>query len=97
MREEQEKGVVALRDAAQLARSRYDNGLSNYLEILIADQSLFQQELNVARTRGAEFVALAQLYRALGGGWQQEPVAAAPRAVQPRRGTLAAQPGGGCP
>ncbi|MFI5185011.1 MAG: efflux transporter outer membrane subunit [Vicinamibacteria bacterium] len=78
VREEQEKGVVALRDATQLARSRYDNGLSSYLEILIADQSLFQEELQVARTRGAEFVALAQLYRALGGGWQQESVAAAP-------------------
>ena len=72
VRAEQEKGVVALRDASQLARVRYDSGLSNYLEILIADQSLFQQELQLARTRGAEFVALAQLYRALGGGWQPE-------------------------
>ncbi len=71
-REELEKGVVALRDASKLARSRYDTGLSNYLEILIADQSLFQQELQVARTRGGELVALAQLYRALGGGWQPE-------------------------
>ena len=59
----------------KLARSRYDTGLSNYLEILIADQPLFQQELQVARTRGAEFVALAQLYRALGGGWQPEAAA----------------------
>jgi multidrug efflux system outer membrane protein len=74
-RSEQEKGVVALRDASELARARYDTGLSNYLEILIADQSLFQQELQVARTRGAEFVALAQLYRALGGGWQPEAAA----------------------
>ena len=74
-RTEQETGVVALRDASKLARARYDTGLSNYLEILIADQSLFQQELQVARTRGAEFVALAQLYRALGGGWQPETAA----------------------
>jgi multidrug efflux system outer membrane protein len=69
-REELENGVVALRDASKLARARYDTGLSNYLEILIADQSLFQQELQVARARGGELVALAQLYRALGGGWQ---------------------------
>jgi multidrug efflux system outer membrane protein len=75
VRTEQETGVVALRDASKLARSRYDTGLSNYLEILIADQALFQQELQVARTRGAEFVALAQLYRALGGGWQPEATA----------------------
>ena len=75
---EQEKGVVALRDASKLSRSRYDTGLANYLEILIADQSLFQQELQLARTRGAQLLALAQLYRALGGGWQPEPAAPTP-------------------
>jgi len=83
VRAEQEKGVVALRDASQLARVRYDSGLSNYLEILIADQSLFQQELQLARTRGAEFVALAQLYRALGGGWQPETPAPEPASSVP--------------
>ena len=77
---EQEKGVVALRDAGKLARSRYDSGLSNYLEVLIADQSLFQQELQLARTRGGELQALAQLYRALGGGWQPEAAGATPAA-----------------
>jgi multidrug efflux system outer membrane protein len=69
---EQEAGVEALRDASILSRSRYDTGLSNYLEILIADQNLFDQELALARTRGDELTALTQLYRALGGGWQPE-------------------------
>ena len=71
-RAEQEKGVEALRDAAKLSRDRYDSGLANYLEILIADQQLFTQELQLARTRGAELRAVVQLYRALGGGWQPE-------------------------
>jgi outer membrane protein, multidrug efflux system len=71
-RGEQEKGVTALRDASKLSRDRYDSGLANYLEILIADQQLFGQELELSRTRGAELVALVQLYRALGGGWQPE-------------------------
>ena len=71
-RVEQEKGVLALRDATQLSRDRYDSGLANYLEILIADQQLFAQELELARTRGAELRALVELYRALGGGWQPE-------------------------
>ena len=68
-----EDGVEALRDASQLARSRYDNGLSNYLEILIADQYLFDQELALAQIRGDEMRAFVDLYRALGGGWQPEP------------------------
>ena len=35
--------VVALRDASDLARSRYDSGLANYIEILTADQSCFSR------------------------------------------------------
>jgi multidrug efflux system outer membrane protein len=68
-----ESGVEALRDAVQLSRARYDTGLSSYLEVLIADQQLFQQELQLAQIRGAQLRAVAQLYRALGGGWQLEP------------------------
>ena len=67
-----EKGVEALRDASNLSRLRYDTGLANYLEILIADQQLFQQELQLARTQGEQHRAVAQLYRALGGGWGPE-------------------------
>jgi multidrug efflux system outer membrane protein len=72
-RTEIEGGVEALRDATQLARERYDTGLSSYLEVLVADQQLFQQELRLAEARGEQWRALALLYRALGGGWQPEP------------------------
>jgi len=71
-RAELQVGVDALRDATQLARSRYDNGLSTYLEVLIADQQLFAQELSLARAIGEQLRAVSQLYRSLGGGWQQE-------------------------
>lgn len=63
------KGVDALKDAADLAFSRYDSGLSSYLEVLIADQSLFSAQLNLARLRADEHIAVVSLYRALGGGW----------------------------
>jgi multidrug efflux system outer membrane protein len=83
-RREQEAGVEALRDASQLSRDRYDSGLANYLEILIADQQLFQLELQLAQTRGDQLRAIAQLYRALGGGWQpQQPTAPPPPPVKP--------------
>jgi len=67
---EVEKGVIALRDAADLARSRYEGGLSSYLDILIADQALFSAELNLAQIRADQHIAVVNLYRALGGGWQ---------------------------
>ena len=71
VRVHREGGVTVLRDASDLARSRYDSGLASYIEILTADQDLFQQQLLLADTRGAELQARAEFYRALGGGWQQ--------------------------
>jgi multidrug efflux system outer membrane protein len=71
-RVQQEAGVTALQDAADLARSRYDSGLASYIEILTADQDLFSRQLRLAQTRGAELRARAELYRTLGGGWQQQ-------------------------
>lgn len=77
-REELQYGVEALRDATQLSRARYDTGLSSYLEVLIADQQLFSQELQLAQVRGSQLRAVTQLYRALGGGWQREQPAEVP-------------------
>ena len=70
VRVQREAGVAALRDGTMLARDRYESGLASYIEILTADQQLFDEELLLAQTRGAEFRARSALYRALGGGWQ---------------------------
>jgi multidrug efflux system outer membrane protein len=70
VRVEREAAVVALQDASDLSRSRYDSGLASYLEILTADERLFEQQLLLAQTRGGELRARAELYRTLGGGWQ---------------------------
>jgi len=69
-RAEQEKSVALLTDAADLSRSRYDTGLASYIEILTADEQLYERQLLLAQTEGAELRARADLYRALGGGWQ---------------------------
>jgi multidrug efflux system outer membrane protein len=70
IRVQEEVGVAALQDASSLSRDRYDSGLASYIEILTADQELFEQQLDLAQTRGAELRARAELYRTLGGGWQ---------------------------
>jgi multidrug efflux system outer membrane protein len=74
---ELEGGVDSLQSAAALSRSRYDAGLASYLEILNADQQLFDQELQLAQVRGEEMRAFVELYRALGGGWPESPEASA--------------------
>jgi multidrug efflux system outer membrane protein len=84
-RVELESGVTSLRNASALSRSRYDAGLASYLEILNADQQLFDQELQLAQVRGEEMRAFVELYRALGGGWQIEPVQGASPSPTPTR------------
>jgi multidrug efflux system outer membrane protein len=39
--------------------------------VLDGQRSLFSAELTLAQARGTEYQSLVQLYRALGGGWQQ--------------------------
>jgi multidrug efflux system outer membrane protein len=75
---QQEVRAKASRAAERLARMRYDGGVSSYLEVLDAQRSTFQAELDLARVRRDEVVSVVQLYRALGGGWQEPgPVAEA--------------------
>jgi multidrug efflux system outer membrane protein len=81
---ELEDGVESLQNAAALSRSRYDAGLANYLEILNADQQLFDQELQLAQVRGEEMRAFVELYRALGGGWHEPQAATAPEGAPAR-------------
>ncbi|MEP6958259.1 MAG: efflux transporter outer membrane subunit, partial [Nitrospirota bacterium] len=65
----QERQVNALRSALRLASLRYKGGLANYLDVLIAQRSLFDAELSLAATRRLHLVSIVQLYKALGGGW----------------------------
>ncbi len=60
---------TAARSAAFLSRARYDGGVTSYLEVLIANDSLFQAEIAAVATRRAQLVAVVDLYKALGGGW----------------------------
>jgi multidrug efflux system outer membrane protein len=65
----QEEQVTALRSALDLANLRYQGGVATYLDVLIAQQSLFDAELSLTATRRLHLVSIVQLYRALGGGW----------------------------
>jgi multidrug efflux system outer membrane protein len=65
-----ERALRANEEAVRLANMRYESGFSAYFEVLDAMQQLFAAQNNLARTRRDRLVALVQLYRALGGGWQ---------------------------
>ena len=63
---------------------RYENGYSDYLEVLDTERSLFSAELQLASARGDYQRALVNLYRALGGDWTTVP---------PMRRLVTRQPG----
>jgi len=68
-----ERRVAVLRRGLELANERYDNGYSDYLEVLDTERSLFSAELQLASARGDYQRALVSLYRALGGDWSAVP------------------------
>src|SRR5262245_37649476 len=71
IRAQQEPLVTTLKDRSRLAYMRYRGGVDTLLNALDADRDLFAAEVSLARTRRDELLALVQLYKALGGGWQQ--------------------------
>lgn len=88
----QGRQVEALRTYARLARLRYDNGYTSYIEVIDAERSLFNAELSYARTQGTVLTSLIDVYKAMGGGWvtqaERLTVADVPAAVpieEPRR------------
>lgn len=62
----------ALRDTLRLARIRYENGLVSQLEVIDAERNLLAADLNRADALRAQRVAVADLVRALGGGWGEK-------------------------
>lgn len=53
----------------KLSQARYDNGYVSYLEVLDAERSLFDSELNLSQLSEQKLSSVMLLYKALGGGW----------------------------
>ena len=74
-RERQVQFAIALEAAtnsAILARTLYRSGLTDFRQLLEAERSLLSARDGLAGSRGDEALALVQLYRALGGGWEAD-------------------------
>jgi multidrug efflux system outer membrane protein len=64
----QERGTLAQRQIAALARTRYLEGVVSYIEVLDAERNLFAAEQALLQLRRAQVENLVALYIALGGG-----------------------------
>ena len=63
--------VESLLKAAELARVRYDNGYSSYLEVLDAERQLFGAEMQAATALAKRLNSIVDVCMALGGGWEE--------------------------
>jgi len=63
--------TTATEDATRLSNMRYRGGAASYLEVLDSETRFFAAQLQLAQAELRELQSLVQIYRSLGGGWQQ--------------------------
>ena len=72
----QEQAVDAARRTLNISTDRYTGGLVNYLDVVTAQQTLLNNEQQLAAIRGQRLVTSVLLIKALGGGWDASSLAA---------------------
>jgi len=73
-----ETEVEQYRSAASLALTKYTRGLTNFLDVLEAQRSLYAAEDALVQSRATLETNLISLYKALGGGWEKNDPVTAP-------------------
>lgn len=68
----QKRRVKVLQDYLKLAFLQYDNGETEYLNVLDAQRNLFSAQLDYAAAQSDVFMTIIAIYKALGGGWVVE-------------------------
>jgi multidrug efflux system outer membrane protein len=66
---QQKREVAALTESVAIANRRYMGGFASYYEVLEAQQLLYPAEFSLSETSRDRRLAIVQLYKALGGGW----------------------------
>jgi multidrug efflux system outer membrane protein len=66
------EAVTANRKAVDLATKLYTQGETNFLDVLVAQRSLFSSEDALIQSTGTVSTNLVALYKALGGGWTDD-------------------------
>ncbi|HVO09832.1 MAG TPA: efflux transporter outer membrane subunit [Vicinamibacteria bacterium] len=83
--EQQAVAVAAAERLLRLSRTRYEGGITTYLEVIVAQSAALSSERAAVDLQTRRIVASVNLVRALGGGWH----AAAGKGVSPPPATPA--------
>lgn len=66
-----ENEVKAYAKMLEITTKRFDRGVANQLEVLDAQKGLLNASVNLVSTKQTLLVAQAELFKALGGGWNE--------------------------
>jgi len=67
-----DRAVVDNQTAVDLSEERYKQGLSNFLDVTTAQQALYTAQTDQIQNQADMASRLVTLYKAMGGGWQNE-------------------------
>lgn len=73
------RSAEANRQALELSNQLYKSGLADFLSVLDSERSLYAAQDALTQSDQTIALNLVQLYKALGGGWQSEAMAALER------------------
>jgi outer membrane protein, multidrug efflux system len=66
----QELLLAAQQKRFDLTTARYQQGVDNYVDVLLAQQDLYSAQQNLLQFQAARLLNAIALYRSLGGGWK---------------------------
>jgi multidrug efflux system outer membrane protein len=72
-----DEAAIAARSSAAIAFERYRAGSINFIEVVDSETARLQAELSRVRSATEQRLAVVRLLKALGGGWEETPPAAA--------------------
>ena len=81
------EAVAESQRALDLARQRYAQGVSDFLTVLVAEQTLLTNQLSLSDSTTTVSANLVALYKALGGGWETDLPEGTKQAVAETGGT----------
>lgn len=64
------KELTAYQNSVSFSKELVNYGMANYLEVLTANVSALNAELNISNAQYSKMKAAVDLYQALGGGWR---------------------------
>jgi len=66
------EAVERSRNSLQISHQLYTNGLTSFINVLDAERSLYQTQDNLVQSDQTVTQNLISLYKALGGGWEEQ-------------------------